>query len=49
METFKLQPGPIIGTLLHTLFEEVLENPELNTKEQLLARAQQVLETRDAQ
>lgn len=43
-----LKPGPIIGTLLHSLFEEVLENPELNTKEQLLAKAQQALAHQDS-
>ncbi len=29
-------PGPRVGALLHALFDAVLENPELNTREQLL-------------
>jgi hypothetical protein len=33
-----LEPGPIIGTILEGLLEEVLENPELNTREKLLER-----------
>ncbi len=49
MNELKLQPGRIIGTILHTLFEEVLENPERNTKEQLLARAQELLAEQAAQ
>jgi tRNA nucleotidyltransferase (CCA-adding enzyme) len=34
-----LKPGRILGEILQTLFEEVLENPELNTKEILLEKA----------
>lgn len=37
-----MKPGPHIGQILHTLFEEVLDNPELNTTEYLLARAQEI-------
>ena len=43
MENLSLKPGPILGKLLQALFEEVLENPEINTKETLLSRAQQIL------
>jgi putative nucleotidyltransferase with HDIG domain len=32
-------PGPKIGYILHSLFEEVLDNPEKNTNEYLLKRA----------
>ncbi len=39
MEQLGLKPGPQIGIILKTLFEEVLENPELNTKEILLEKA----------
>ncbi len=39
MEKVKLSPGPKIGHILHALLEEVLENPELNTKEFLVSRA----------
>lgn len=43
MESFQLQPGPKLGEILHALFEQVLENPELNTKEVLLQEAQKYL------
>ena len=45
MQELSLQPGPIIGKILHTLFEQVLEDPSLNTKEKLLAAAQHELAT----
>lgn len=38
-----MQPGPQIGQILQTLFEEVLDNPELNTREYLLGRAKELL------
>jgi tRNA nucleotidyltransferase (CCA-adding enzyme) len=44
MEQLELKPGPILGKLLHELFELVMEEPELNTREQLLARAKLLLE-----
>jgi len=43
MTAFGLKPGPILGQLLNQLFEKVLENPELNTSEQLLAEAKELL------
>ncbi len=43
MENFHLKPGPLIGKILNQLFEEVLDNPDLNTKDKLLARAAQLL------
>ena len=39
MELLHVKPGPKIGYLLHTLFEEVLEDPSLNTSEILEKRA----------
>lgn len=39
MTELNLKPGPILGQLLATLFEKVLENPELNTKETLVTEA----------
>jgi len=39
MEVTKLQAGPKIGYILHTLFEEVLDDPKLNTTEYLNKRA----------
>ncbi|PIR61450.1 MAG: hypothetical protein COY81_02350 [Candidatus Pacebacteria bacterium CG_4_10_14_0_8_um_filter_43_12] len=38
-----IQPGPIIGKILQQLLEEVLENPELNTKEKLLTRSRTLI------
>jgi tRNA nucleotidyltransferase (CCA-adding enzyme) len=38
-QELKLAPGPRFGVILRTLLEEVLEDPELNTRERLLARA----------
>lgn len=38
-----LQPSPTIGTVLNYLLELVLDNPELNTKPQLLALAQEYI------
>ncbi|HET9947247.1 MAG TPA: HD domain-containing protein, partial [Patescibacteria group bacterium] len=42
MNELKIQPGPLIGKLLQTLFEEVDEDLSLNTKDQLLSRAKQL-------
>lgn len=39
MELLHVKPGPKIGYLLHALFEEVLEDPSLNTAEILEKRA----------
>jgi tRNA nucleotidyltransferase (CCA-adding enzyme) len=43
MTELQLKPGPILGDLLKLLFEDVLENPDLNTKEHLLTLAQEKL------
>ncbi|MYE38346.1 MAG: HD domain-containing protein [Candidatus Spechtbacteria bacterium SB0662_bin_43] len=42
MKTLSLSPSPRIGYLLAALFEEVLDNPQHNTKEHLLQRAQEL-------
>lgn len=39
MEELKISPSPIIGAILDALLAEVIENPELNTKEYLITRA----------
>ncbi len=39
MKELDLKPGKIIGEILNDLFEKVLDNPELNSKEQLLENA----------
>jgi len=38
MHTMQMKPGPRMGWMLHALLEEVLENPKLNTVEQLHER-----------
>src|SRR5690606_13138377 len=38
-----LSPGPQFGQILHALLERVIEDPDLNTKEQLLAIIEQEL------
>lgn len=42
MDSLALQPGPKLGEILQHLFTEVLENPELNTKEYLLTKAREL-------
>lgn len=42
MTELQLRPGPLFGKILNTLFEEVAENPELNSKDVLLEKAQQL-------
>ncbi|NUQ56899.1 MAG: HD domain-containing protein [Candidatus Paceibacter sp.] len=39
MELLKIQPGPKVGQILNIMFEEVLDEPEKNTKEYLEKRA----------
>ncbi len=39
MTELKIKPSPKIGALLDVLLAEVLDNPEINTREQLLERA----------
>jgi len=39
-----LTPGPLFGKILQELFEEVLENPELNNREYLLKKAAEIAE-----
>lgn len=38
METLHMKPGPRMGWILHALLEEVLDDPTLNTVEQLTER-----------
>jgi hypothetical protein len=37
-----LKPGPKIGFILHSLLNETLDNPDLNTKEYLLEKAKKL-------
>jgi tRNA nucleotidyltransferase (CCA-adding enzyme) len=46
MNEFQLKPGPILGQVLHALFEKVLEQPELNVRETLLQEARQEIQKR---
>lgn len=39
MSQLKLEPGPKIGAILDVLLGEVLENPDLNNKEELIKKA----------
>lgn len=43
MTEFKLKPGPMIGQVLNELFEKVMDQPELNTKETLLDLAEDMI------
>lgn len=43
MEKFHVKAGPIIGYVLHTLLEEVLDNTDLNTEEYLDKRSEELL------
>jgi tRNA nucleotidyltransferase (CCA-adding enzyme) len=42
MRELGLGPGPMIGTILRTLLEEVVENPEQNSFSHLLDRAREI-------
>lgn len=41
-QELKIPAGPIFGLILHALLEEVIENPQLNTKELLMKRAEEL-------
>ncbi len=47
MKELLMKPGPRMGWILHALLEEVLENPALNTVEQLSERAKDLDELED--
>lgn len=42
MKLLKMSPGPKIGQILHILLEEVLEDPDKNTREWLEKRAREI-------
>ena len=46
MKEFDLTPSPLIGDILDDLLEMVLDNPETNTRENLLNRATKFLQRR---
>lgn len=43
MTDLQMKPGREMGQILNTLFEEVLENPEINTREILLQKAKAMI------
>ncbi len=47
MKELDMKPGPRMGWLLHALLEEVLENPSINTVEQLTERVKDLEELED--
>lgn len=47
MEILRIQPGPRIGHILAILLDEVLDNPQNNTKENLLLRTKSLGELSD--
>lgn len=49
MTSLQMQPGPVIGRLLHQLFEEVLDDPAKNTREYLLERLHTLYKEEHAQ
>ncbi|MFZ5897185.1 MAG: CCA tRNA nucleotidyltransferase [Myxococcota bacterium] len=44
MQALDRKPGPWLGELLRTLLDEVVEDPTLNDRERLLARAKQLVQ-----
>lgn len=44
MEAFSLSASPVVGAVIRYLFDAVEDNPELNTREQLLALARKFVE-----
>lgn len=44
MKEFDMKPGPQIGNILKELFEKVVEEPELNSKEELMQLVKQSLQ-----
>lgn len=49
MDKFSLNPGPVIGKILHELLELVLDNPEMNTGEILLEKSAEIYKSLENQ
>ncbi len=49
MEILGEKPGPKIGYILYALFEEVLENPKLNTEESLTERTKELAKLEESE
>jgi tRNA nucleotidyltransferase (CCA-adding enzyme) len=43
MKEFDLQPGPLVGKVLSSLLEDILDDPDKNSRETLLVIAREVL------
>ena len=43
MKEFGLNPGPLVGKILSSLLEEILDNPEKNSRKTLIGLAREVL------
>lgn len=48
MDVSREKPGPRVGWVLHALLEEALDNPDINTTEQLEARVLELTKLSDA-
>ncbi|UCB47285.1 MAG: HD domain-containing protein [Spirochaetota bacterium] len=49
MSTFSLNPGPLIGKILSNLLEVILDDPDKNTKKNLLAIAKEIVVKEDVE
>ena len=49
MKILGVEPGPRIGHILALLLEEVIEKPELNDREILITRLQEINKMTDAE
>ena len=49
IKVLNIPPGPKIGYILHSLLDEVLENPKLNTEEYLEKRAMELAKLPEAE
>ena len=49
MDEFRLKPGPVIGRVLNELLEVVLDEPEANTRDNLLSLAREIVKNLDTE
>jgi len=47
MKEFSLEPGPVIGRILNELLELVLDDPDMNSSEILLSKAEEIVKGLD--
>ena len=48
MELTGEKPGPRLGWILHALLESALENPDINTEDEMASRVQKLAKLSDA-